>query len=127
VEQEVKLPALREVGALAEQEQLPGSGIMDFLVYLNSEILKAIEIVREETQEALQEGDASERIASVNKVRMHRRKLQGHFQKEITEIRGILKGLREDKHVLETLNVKIREISRDVGLALEDMVSEFDV
>lgn len=127
MEQDLKLPALREVGAIAEQVEIPGSEILGFLTYLNSELMKAIDILREETQESLVDGDAAERIATLNRLRLRKRKLHSHFQKEITEVRGILRGLREDKAVMEALNSKIRDVSREIGLALEDLVSEFEV
>lgn len=126
---DMKLPALREVSALAEYVETPGSELMGFLTFFRGELLKAIEILREETQEQLADGDAFERIQAVNRLRLRRNRLEAHLMKEVKEVRDLAKTLlgQADRSVVDTLNNESRNLVQTVRLALKELTQEFGV
>ncbi len=125
--EDIKLPALRESGAIAEYTDSPGSELMGFLAFLRSELEKAIEILREETEEALAEGEAFERINIVNRLRLRKNRLEAHLVKEIREVRELARALQgsADKAVVETLARECRSVLESISLGLNSLVQEF--
>ena len=123
----MKLPALRQASALAEQGEFPGAQVLEFLEFLSSEVNKGITILREETEESLVDGDASERLATLNKLRMRKRSLEKHVQKELKDVQQLITAmkLREDKSVVETLTARMRELTKDIGGQLTHLVEDF--
>lgn len=129
VDGEMKLPAVREPGSLAVYEDSPGSELMGFLTFLRGELLKAVDILREETQEGLADGDAADRIMVVNRLRSRKNRLEAHLLKEVREVRELTRSLhgQADKSVVETLNRQSKDVMDDVGEALKHLIQEFGV
>lgn len=129
LDEEVKLPAIRVAGALAEYTETPGSELHGFLVFLRSEMLKAIDIYREETQESLVDGDAFERIQVVNRLRLRKNKLEAHLVKEIREVRDLTRSLvgSADKSVVDALNKETKEVYGQIKASLDELIQEFGV
>lgn len=125
----MKLPAIREVGALAEYTETPGSELSGFLAFLRSEMLKAIEIYREETQESLADGDPFERIQVVNRLRLRKNKLEAHLIKEIKEVRELTRSLvgSADKSVVDALQKETRSVYEQISTGLNELIHEFGV
>ncbi len=125
----MKLPALRETGALAEYTESPGSELMGFLAFLRSELTKAIEILREETEELLEEGDAFERIQTLNRLRQRKNRLEGHLIKEIREVRELARSLMgtSDKAVVTTINNECKSVIESIGGGMRELIQEFGV
>jgi hypothetical protein len=129
LDEEMKLPALRETGALAEYKDSPGSELMGFLAFLRAELTKAIEILREETEELLADGDAFERIQAVNRLRQRKNRLEAHLIKEIREVRDLTRSLvgTADKAIVDTLNKECKSVVESIGGGLRDLIQEFGV
>ena len=90
---------------------------------------KALLILREETEESLAGGDASERINTLNNVRVRKRKLEKHVQNEIRDLLAIIAHLklREDKSVIDTLNARLRAFTQDLQSKLAMLVEDFEL
>lgn len=129
MDSDIKLPALRQSGALAEQNEsdYPGAQVLEMLEYLSAEMNKAIEIFREETEESLEGGDASERIQTLNALRLRKRGLETHIKKELKEINDIITSmkLREDKSVIATLTARMKDLIQDLQGQLRQLVDDF--
>lgn len=125
----MKLPALREGGTLAVYEETPGSELMGFLVFLKSELLKAVDILREETEEGLADGDAAEKIKVVNRLRARKNRLEAHLMREIREVRELARSLlgQTDRSVVETLNKQSKEVFDEVSGSLKHLIQEFGI
>lgn len=126
---EMKLPAVREAGTLAVYEETPGGELMGFLAFLRSELLKAVDILRDETQEGIADGDAADRIMVVNRLRSRKNRLEAHLVREIREVKELARSLhgQADKSVVETLNRQSKEVMDVVGEALRHLIQEFGV
>lgn len=126
---EMKLPAVREAGTLAVYEETPGSELMGFLAFLRSELLKAVDILRDETQEGIADGDAADRIMVVNRLRSRKNRLEAHLVREIREVKELARSLhgQADKSVVETLNRQSKEVLDVVSEALRHLIQEFGV
>ncbi|MFN8609933.1 MAG: hypothetical protein U0931_20500 [Vulcanimicrobiota bacterium] len=129
LDEEMKLPAIREVGALAEYTETPGSELRGFLAFLRSEMLKAIEIYREETQESLADGDPFERIQVVNRLRLRKNKLEAHLIKEVKEVRELTRSLigSADKSVVDALQKETKAVYEQISSGLNELIHEFGV
>lgn len=129
LDEEVKLPALREVGALAEYTDTPGSELRGFLAFLRSELLKAIEIYREETIESLDDGDPFERIQVVNRLRLRKNKLEAHLVKEIREVKELTRSMvgSADKSVIDALQNETKSVYEQIRSGLNELIQEFGV
>lgn len=129
LDEEMKLPAIREVGALAEYTDTPGSELRGFLAFLRSELLKAIEIYREETTEALADGDPFERIQVVNRLRLRKNKLEAHLVKECREVKELTRSLvgTADKSVIDALHNETRSVYDQISAGLKELIQEFGV
>ena len=127
MENKTKLPALRDVGQMAEFEEKPGLELLGFLQFLRSEAVTAITIMREETQEALQDGDAWERIQTIGNLKLRKRKLEQHIRQELQDVREIISSMkgREDKTVIATLQKEIQDLVHSVQAAIAEIVEEF--
>lgn len=125
----MKLPAIREVGALAEYVDTPGSELRGFLVFLRSELLKAIEIYREETIESLEDGDPFERIQVVNRLRLRKNKLEAHLVKECREVKELTRAMvgSADKSVIDALQNETRSVYNEISAGLKELIQEFGV
>lgn len=125
----MKLPALRETGAMAEYRDTPGAELRGFLAFLRSELTKAIDILREETQELLAEGDAFERIQAINRLRLRKNRLEAHLVREIREVRELTRSLigSEDKSVIDSLNNECKAVAELISTGLRDLIQEFGV
>lgn len=112
-----------------EYQDTPGTNLMGFLTFLKGEMLQAIENLREETLEKLDEGDASSRIQVINRLRLRKNRIQSHLLKEIREVKELTRSLwgQSDKSVVETLNKESREVAESIGAALQELVKEFDL
>lgn len=123
----MKLPALREVGALAEYQETPGSNLMGFLAFLRSELLQAIENLRDETLEKLDDGDPASRIQVINRLRLRKNRIEGHLIKEIREVRELTRSLwgQSDKSIVDTLNNESKVVVETIVQALKELVEEF--
>ncbi|MBN9416841.1 hypothetical protein ABS71_04950 [bacterium SCN 62-11] len=129
LDEEMKLPAIREAGALAEYVETPGSELRGFLVFLRSELLKAIEIYREETTEALEDGDPFERIQVVNRLRLRKNKLEAHLVKECREVKELTRAMvgSADKSVIDALQNETRSVYNEISAGLKELIQEFGV
>lgn len=125
----MKLPALRETGAMAEYVDSPGLELRGFLDFLLSELTKAIEILREETQELLADGDPFERIQVLNRLRQRKNRLEAHLIKEIREVREIVRSMAgsADKSVVDSLQTKAKEVVETIAGELSELIQEFGV
>ena len=126
---EIKLPAIREAGALAEYTETPGSDLMGFLAFLRSELTKAIENLREETEELLADGDAFERIQTLNRLSQRKNRLEAHLIREIREVKELNRSLvgTADKAVVDALNKECKSILESIGGGLRQLIQEFGV
>jgi hypothetical protein len=129
MEQNFKLPALRDSSQMAEFEEKPGLELLDFLKFLRSEAVSAISIMREETQEALQDGDPWERIQTIGNLKLKKRKLEQHIRQELQDVREIIESMkgREDKTVIATLQKEIQDLVKSIGAAIQVMQEEFGI
>ena len=125
----MKLPAIREAGALAEYVETPGSELRGFLVFLRSELLKAIEIYREETTDALEDGVPFERIQVVNRLRLRKNKLEAHLVKECREVKELTRAMvgSADKSVIDALQNETRSVYNEISAGLKELIQEFGV
>lgn len=128
-EEEMKLPAIRDVGALADYTANPGTELMGFLAFLRSELTTAIEILREETEEMLEEGDAFQRIQVINRLRLRKNRLEAHLGKELREVMDLTRSLvgTSDKSVVETLNKECRAVAEAIIGGLRALMRDFGV
>jgi len=126
---EMKLPAIREVGALTEYTANPGTELMGFLVFLRTELTTAIEILREETEEMLAEGDAFQRIQVINRLRLRKNRLEAHLAKELREVMDLTRSLvgTSDKSVVETLSKECRGVAEAITGGLRTLMRDFGV
>ena len=129
MEPDINLPALRQAGELAEQRDgdFPGAQVLELLDFLSSEMNQAIANLRDETEESLSGGDASDRLHTLNALRLRKRKLEQQISKEIKEIQGLITSLklREDKSVIDILSLRMKELIQDLGGQLRQMVDDF--
>jgi hypothetical protein len=127
MDNKTKLPALRDTGQIAEYEEKPGLELLGFLQFLKSEALLAISIMREETQESLQDGDAWERIQTVGNLKLRKRKLEQHVRQELSDVREIIQSMRgrEDKSVLDRLQKEIQDLVHELQAAMQELIEEF--
>lgn len=126
-EDDIKLPAIREAGALAEYCDTPGTELMGFLAFLRSELDKAIEILREETAEQLEDGDPFERIQVVNRLKLRKNRLEAHLIKELREVKDLARSLigQTDKAVVNTINNECKSTLDSIRGGLQSLVQEF--
>ena len=125
----IVLPALRDPTQDGGSDGIPGSEVVEFLGYLSDEMLKAVEILREETREQLADGDASTRMRTLNALKGRRRKLETHLIKELADARSIIGGLQasEEPALIRTLEGEVKQVSATVGRALQSLMEEFEV
>jgi len=123
------LPAVREVSSLVEYHDTPGSELMGFLAFLKSELVKAVDILREETEESLNDGDASSRIQIVNRLRLRKNRLEAHLVKEIREVRDLARTMvgQADKSVVDAVLKQSKVVYDDIKASLKVLVEEFGV
>lgn len=122
----IVLPALRDPAA---GEGIPGAEVIEFLGYLADEMLKAVEILRDETRAELEDGDASSRMRTLNALNSRRRKLETHLKNELADARSIVDGLKasEPPELIKSLEGEIKGVAQKVGRALQGLMAEFDV
>lgn len=127
----IVLPALRDPTASSDGEGIPGAEVIEFLGFLSDEMLKAVEILRDETRAELndEDADASSRLRTLNALNGRRRKLENHLKKELADARSIVKGLKEteDPALIKTLEAEVKGVAQKVGGALQGLMAEFEV
>lgn len=125
----IVLPALRDPTASSDGEGIPGAEVIEFLGFLSDEMMKAIEILRDETLAQLEDGDASDRMRTLNALNSRRRKLENHLKKELADARSIVNGLKasEAPALIKTLEAEVKGVAQKVGGALQRLMAEFDV
>lgn len=128
-ENTLNLPALRDSRtqmARAGDTSL-GEGLLEFLDMFESEIGATVNTLREETQQALEAGDVSDRIRVVNTLKLQLRKVGSHLDSEVEECRQAGAGLAKTsgEALLSTVEKKIDEVFGKVRKELRTVAREF--
>lgn len=122
------LPALRDTQTkIATDNDSLGRGLLEFLDHFLSETRMALEVLREDTQQALEIGDVSDRIHIVNTLKIQLRKVGSHLKAEMEECREAAAGLSnsEGKHTVEALERRIDEVFEQGRKEIRSLAQEF--
>jgi len=128
-EKEMKLPALRESAAVAEYVDTPASELVGFLAFLRGELNCAIDNLRYDTLEALESGDPSEKIQTINRLRLNKNRIQAHLLKELKEVKELGQAMKSstDKAVLSALLKECRKVAQEIGDGLMALSQDFEL
>lgn len=122
------LPALRDTRTqIATDNDTLGRGLLEFLDHFLSEIRMALEVLREDTQQALEIGDVSDRIHIINTLKIQLRKVGSHLKAEIEECREAAAALSrtEGKHLVEAVEKRIDEVYEQGRKEVRSLAQEF--